>query len=176
MLSFFSFSSFLEKKFVSRSNNLNEHGSSEFSQKGQNLVYQKFLKLSPFQDIFWTPHTTFSPCNTAPPSRKGGIKSAVYHVRERRFISTWCKHPIPTLPAKSSLESFLASFPVIVKEGLSPAFILISFELRVPCRNISYRRLTDWVVTKFNFKFLWNPFWNHFRWFLKVESLLHSFN
>ena len=32
--------------------------------------------------------------NTAPPSQKGAIIRAVYHLRERRFISTWFKHPI----------------------------------------------------------------------------------
>jgi hypothetical protein len=38
------------------------------------------------------------------------------------------------------LESFLESFPVIFKEGLSAAFILIPFELSGPCRAISNRK------------------------------------
>ena len=34
-------------------------------------------------------------CQYGPTFTKGGHKErAVYHLRERRFISTWCKHPI----------------------------------------------------------------------------------
>ena len=59
---------------------------------GVNDAYRMFDYA--FPRIFCIPNNK-SIWNTAPPSRKGDIKSgAVYLVRERRFISTWCKHPI----------------------------------------------------------------------------------
>ena len=50
---------------------------------------------------------------------------------------------------------------MIFKGGLSAAVILIPFELRGPCRAISSRMMGN----QNDFKFLWNPFWSHFRFF-----------
>ena len=52
----------------------------------QNLVQKKINSIPRYLQIC---------CQYGPTFTKGGHKErAVYHLRERRFISTWCKHPI----------------------------------------------------------------------------------
>ena len=63
---------------------------------------------------------------------RGAIVRAVYHVREQRFISTWCKHPIGFNHDKSTRYQNLV---VIIWLGLQPSQLglaqLGKFQLKI---------------------------------------------
>ena len=91
------------------------------------------------------------------------------------FDPFWVKGSLQSyfLPLENKPKLILDFFGIFfgITSCLSVAFILIPFELGV----LAELSLTDWVETKFDFKFLWNPFWDHFRWFIKEVCLLLPF-